>query len=136
MCSLLVRTDFSDDIMWREVIAAALAPTPEGFTACLDICEDPAFTGLAAAELIRHLPNGHTHRFLFVVDAVTIQTAEHPLLAVDLVEELGRELRAVPSYAQVIGDNLNLANMWFQDFVIGADRDGIARPYTAPPNRS
>jgi hypothetical protein len=129
LCSLVVRTDFADDASWREVVTAVEAPTDEGFTATIDICEDRAFAGLTPAQLIEHLPNGHKHRVLFVVDAVTVRHPEHPLVAVDLRDEPGREFRLIPSRVQSLGDNMNLANMWFHEFANHSGADGVFRGF-------
>lgn len=120
LCSLVVRTDFSDDEAWNAIIAAIGAPTREGFIACVETCDDREFADLPAARLIEHLPNGtnsRRHRVLFVVDARTVQDAEHPLIVVDAMEEPGREFRLIPSAVQVVADNMNIRNTWFRDFV-------------------
>lgn len=129
LCSLVVRTDYTDDASWREVMTAVKAPTDEGFVATIDVCEDRAFDSLAPAQLVEHLPNGHRHRVLFIVDAATIRHPEHPLVAVDLQDELGREFRLIPSCVQSLGDNMNLANMWFHEFANHTAADGVFRGF-------
>ncbi|WP_194916558.1 DUF6924 domain-containing protein [Catenulispora rubra] len=52
--ALLVRTDFSDDDAWLAVVTAVLAPTVEGFTALVEICEDRAFADLPPDRLTAH----------------------------------------------------------------------------------
>lgn len=136
LCSLVVRTDFADDASWREVMAAIQAPTDEGFIATVDVCEDRAFAGLTSAQLVEHLPDGHKHRVLFVVDAVTVRHPEHPLVAVDLRDEPGREIRIVPSFVQSLGDNMNLANMWFHEFANHTDAEGVFRGFRSFPAES
>ena len=128
-CSTVLRTDFSDDAAWRRVIAAIEAPTQEGFIATVSYCEDRAFANLTTAQLLEHLPNGHRDRVLFVVDALTIQNPEHPLVAIDIDEAPAGELRLIPSAVQVVGDNLRMANSRFEDFVYRADPDGVLRLY-------
>lgn len=130
-CSTVLRTDFSDEEAWRRVVAAIETPTREGFIATADYCQDRAFADLTTAQLLEHLPNGHDDSVLFVVDALTIQDPEHPLIAIGISvhEPPVRELRLIPSAVQAVGDNLRISNMWFQDFVVQADPDGILRLY-------
>ncbi|MEZ0109633.1 hypothetical protein ABH920_003647 [Catenulispora sp. EB89] len=129
--ALLIRTDFSDDDAWLAVIAAVRAPTVEGFTAHIDICEDRAFADLPPDRLTAHLPNRHRHSVLFVVDAVTIRNPEHPLVAIglDVTQPPVATLRIIPSAVQMIENNLTSTKMWFQDFVVQADPDGVLRLY-------
>lgn len=129
--SLLIRTDFSDDDAWLDVVSAVQAPTVDGFVAVVDICEDRAFTELTPDQLTAHLPNRHRHSVLFVVDAVTIRDPEHPLIAIglDVAKSPAATLRVIPSAVQTVGDNLNLHNMWFQEYIAWADPDGVLRLY-------
>lgn len=141
LCSLVVRTDFSDESAWREVIAAVRKPTSEGFEATINVCQDRAFADLTPAQLLGHLPDEDgrlPHRVLFIVDALTIRDPEHPLIAVDLAGEpiavglrgeSGSWLRVIPSGVQSVGDNMNLGNMWFWEFVSSADHDGVFRSF-------
>lgn len=134
--SLIVRTDFSDDSAWREVTAAVRQPTSEGFEAIVDLCDDHDFAGLTPERLLGHLgePDGGLQpRVLFIVDALTVQHAEHPLIAIDLAGDPaaapGSWVRVIPSAVQSVADNMNQANMWFWEFVRRAGPDDIFRSF-------
>lgn len=105
------------------------APTVEGFIAHVDICEDREFADLPPDRLTAHLPNRHRHSVLFVVDTVTIRDPEHPLIAIglDVTQLPVATLRIIPSAAQKVESNLTSTKMWFQDFVLQADPDGVLR---------
>ncbi|TDQ54246.1 DUF6924 domain-containing protein [Actinorugispora endophytica] len=117
---LVVRTDFSDDAAWRAVVEAVREPTGgDGFTAYVDLLDDPAYQGLSKDRLMELVSEDSDHTFLMVVDDVAISHPEHPLLVVDLYDEPGLAFRAVPRSIAAIANNLSIANMDFDDFFVG-----------------
>lgn len=67
---------------------------------------------------------------MFVADAVTFSSPEHPLVVIDLSEEEPTHwFRALPRQVQAIENNLSIANMDFWDFSEAADPDGIFRGF-------
>ena len=125
--ALVIRTDFSDDAAWNTVVAAIQQPV-EGFFAYVDFVDDAAFSGLTVEQLVA-LRDDLSKSYAIVADAVTMSGVEHPLLIVDLIEELGRTFRAVPSAIQSIENNLSIANMDFWEFADNVDADGVFRAF-------
>ena len=82
---LLVRTDFTDDGAWAQVVGEATRPSPEGFEANVRAFSDPAADG-AAWESLRDAamatPEDEYASVLFVVDSSTLRSPDHPILVV------------------------------------------------------
>lgn len=128
--ALVLRTDFSDDAIWRAVCEAIAAPSPtDGFLANLTFVEDRSFEGAAVADLIPAGPSGRYRTFMFVVDGVTIAEADHPVLVIDLAGQPGRTFRVIPSEMWSVENNLSLANMDFDEFAGAVDAAGIFRGF-------
>ena len=126
--ALVVRTDFSDDAVWRAIVAKLGEPV-DGFFAYVDFVDDAAYRGLTVEQIVE-LGRPTPKSFVIVVDESAVTHVEHPLLVVDLLEEPGRTFRAIPSQIQGIENNLSIANMDFREFADSADRDGIFRGFT------
>ena len=125
--ALVIRTDFSDDAAWNAVVAAIRQPV-EGFFAYVEFVDDRAFKDLTVEQLVR-LRDDLSMSYAIVADAVTMSAADHPLLIVDLISELGRTFRAVPSAIQSIENNLSITNMDFWQFADNVDADGVFRGF-------
>lgn len=128
---LCIRTDFSDEQKWAQVIAEIRSSGPSGAEpACdpLSIVNDPEFQGAAPAEIASHVLEGAAS-CLIVVDPETIQHEEHPVLIFDRFDDVGRTFRAIPSEVLSIAVNLWLANMDFSDFADNTDEDGVFRGF-------
>jgi hypothetical protein len=54
-----------------------------------------------------------------------VMGAEHPILVLDLADELGRIFRVVPREVSSIDNNLSIANMDWSDFADNVDADGV-----------
>ena len=121
--ALVIRTDFSDDSAWNAVVSAIRQPV-DGFYAYVELVDDPAFRDLTVEQLVT-LRDDLSKSYTIVADGITMREAEHPLLVVDLIEELGRTFRAVPSAIQSIENNLSIANMDFREFANNVDADGV-----------
>lgn len=126
--SLVLRTDFSDDAAWESLRTAIEKPVGQ-FRAYVDFLSDPAYAGLATADLLNLIPSGSNHTFIFVVDRRAISDPEHPLLVIDLFEERGRAFRVIPSEMWSIENNLSIANMDFAEFADAAEPDGVFRGF-------
>ena len=127
--ALVLRTDFSDDASWKSICKAITAPVGE-FRACVDFLSDPEYEGIDTDQLVSLIPKGSGHTFVFVVDQTTISHPEHPVLCVDLYDELGRAFRVLPPQIQVVENNLSIANLSFYEFADFVDDDGIFCGYT------
>lgn len=123
--ALVLRTDFSDESSWRSICRAIQAPAI--FRANVEFFSDPAYAGTTPEQLIQQVPD--TSTFIFVVDALTIRHAEHPVLVIDLFAEPGRTFRVVPSSMWSVENNLSIGNMDFEEFADNVGRDGIFRGF-------
>jgi hypothetical protein len=127
---LVLRTDFSNNAAWEKITAELQEPDEEmGFTANVECVDDAAYDRVTTEQILEHVPEGYPHAFMFVVDQTTISQPDHPLLILDLIEEPGREFRAIPSTIQSIENNLSIANMGFEEFAENVDADGIFRGF-------
>ena len=127
--SPLVRTDFSDDAAWRLLVQAATAESPDGFRAYLKIVDDRRFADRSAADLIEMGEGWDRAAVLFVADAKALSDPEQPILCVDLVDQPGRSFRCIPSELWGVDNNLNLANMDFNEFATALDEQGVHRGF-------
>jgi hypothetical protein len=127
-CSLVVRTDFSDEATWQLVCQQVQAPQGEsGFQATVEFISDKACAGLTPEAVCALVPGAPDERLFFMlVDSQTISNAEHPLLVVD-TEDPGRTFRAIPSAIADVEPNLRLANMGFDDFEASLGEGGVYR---------
>jgi len=125
--SLLLRTDFSDDAAWTALCEAVQIPSEEGFLAGLDYLSDPAYKSLTVEQLLALNPKQSGHYFIFIADTKCLESAEKPILVVDLNREPGRTLRVIPSEIWGVENNLSIANMDFHEFANSADSDGVFR---------
>ena len=132
---LLIRTDFSSDVLWREILEAALAERTfiNGDTATVraDLMpvDDERFDALTMQELLDlPWPEGETAEgagYFFVVDDETIEDPERPILAVSLGDR-GESFRLTPEAMALTEANLSIGNLSFSDYLDSA-QDGIVR---------
>ncbi|MGI8313168.1 DUF6924 domain-containing protein [Saccharopolyspora hattusasensis] len=98
------------------------------WAASVEPVDDVKFEGLTAEQLVQLVPPGVDWRFLMIADKMTMESAEHHVLVVDLDDDDVRTFRATPLAAAEIENNLSIANMDWEDFADSADDDGIVRP--------
>lgn len=128
--ALVLRTDFSDDAVWKEICAAIQQPDPVlGFQAYVEFLDDRQYEGVTADQLPALLPPEPNHLFMFIVDSTTVSHPEHPILVIDLEPYPVQSFRVIQSKIWGIENNLSIANMDFQEFVSAADPDGIFRGF-------
>ena len=125
-CALIVRTDFSDQTAWERLTAAVREP-PEPFIFNMEILDDRDNDGATLEQLMGALPKDYPHSFIVVADKVAVSEPHHPLLVVDLLEERGRQFRAVAAQVPSIDNNLSIANMGFEEFAELVDETGVFR---------
>jgi hypothetical protein len=123
----LIRTDFSNDAAWGEVVAAVATPTDDGFVANLHIVNQPDFQGLDAQSL-RGLASDTTHAAIFAADENTMTDPEHSVLCIDLLGS-GRSFRIVPEELWGAENSLSLGTVDFADFAAAVDDDGVFRGF-------
>ncbi len=127
-CSLLVRTDFTSDDAWQEVRDQALRENEEGFRAYLEPVSDPAFDGVTWEAVKAAVPaNAHGASVLFIADSTALTSPDHPVLVVDLLDDGRRPFRCIPPELWAVENNLNIANMAWEDFADEVDGSGVYR---------
>jgi hypothetical protein len=138
--ALLVRTDFTDDDAWVQVVEEATRPSPEGFVANVRPFSDPAADG-AGWESLRDAAMALENygSVLCVVDSTTLASPDHPILVVSTSrfhrdrypDEFAamRPFRCTPSQLWGVENNLNLANMDWRDFAGHVDGQGVHRGF-------
>src|SRR5262245_39966578 len=126
--ALVLRTDFSDDLAWERICAAIRAPVGD-FQAYVDCLSDRNSEGVTEQNLPEIVSTFSRHRFIVLVDEMALRHPEHPVLAVDLRHEPGRNFRIIPSEMWGLENNLSIANMDFFEFADNVDPDGIFRGF-------
>src|SRR5579863_1932866 len=87
--SPLIRTDFSDEAAWREIVVAARQTNEDGFRAYFDVIDDVAFDGASPEDLAAAASAMGSHSLLIVADKITTTDGEHPVLCIDLLDSAG-----------------------------------------------
>jgi hypothetical protein len=126
--ALLIRTDFSDQRAWKKLTAAVSEPA-DPFIFTMEIVDDRANSGATVEQLMAALPEDYPHSFIVVADSLSISQPDHPLLVVDLLEERGRQFRAVAAQIASIDNNLSIANMGFEEFAGAVNKGGVFRGF-------
>jgi hypothetical protein len=131
--SLLIRTDFSNGDAWQKISDEARRENEDGFRAYLEPVSDPAFDGLTWEAVRAAVPaNENGARVLFIADNVTLILPDHPLLVVDLQADTGGPpFRCIPPELWGVENNLNIANIDWEDFASAVDESGVFRGFPA-----
>lgn len=130
--SLLVRTDFADDKAWQQLCADAQAPSEgDGFQAAIEPVSDLEFDAAPWEAVKAAVPaNDEGAAVLFVADHTTLTSPDHAILVVDLLDVENRSpFRCIPSELWSVENNLNIANMDWDEFSNAADEDGVFRGF-------
>ncbi len=127
--SLLVRTDFGDDAAWEQTKAACLGENDDGFRAYLEVVDDASLDEATWQDL-RQTVLGLERKasVLFVADHMAL-SAGHPVQVVDVSRTARPPFRCVASELWGVENNLNLANMEWEDFADNIESDGVYRGY-------
>ena len=125
--SLVLRTDFSSDAAWNELVALLREPV-DGFYAYVAFVDDRDFEGATVEQLVEAGCEAD-RSFVIVADASSMQPGEHSLLVVDLFEEPGSTFRTIPAQLPSVENNLFVANVFFREFTDAADADGVFRRF-------
>jgi hypothetical protein len=126
--SLLVRTYFGSPDAWLGAVAAATAENVDGFHAYVEIVNDPAWDGAGVDDLRTAVLAGKHASVLFVVDEAASE-GDFPIQVVDLSPERRTPFRCVARELWGVDNNLNLANMDWEEFASTTDVDGIHRGF-------
>ncbi|MFJ2438717.1 DUF6924 domain-containing protein [Streptomyces anulatus] len=151
---LVIRTDYTDDAAWREVIAE-LERVAGGreWESPVHLVDDRRWDGVTSDEALVAAARDEELSVVFLADGVTMRSPLRPLLALDLgadddqdldpvhYQELidsppPREVRVVPDAVHLVHGNLQLANVDFPEFAeeAAADPDGVVRDLVAAPD--
>ncbi|MGW3630913.1 DUF6924 domain-containing protein [Streptomyces sp. NPDC005122] len=139
----MMRTDFSDETVWRAVCAESLRPWGDGdYEAHVHIVDDPVWAGATADDVIAAVSADEDLSVVFLADQITMRDHEHLLLAVAVLtrvecesdeefEAYGGSVRTVPASIHDIHANLSIANLDFADVTEAARTDpaGIFRSF-------
>ena len=128
--SLLVRTDFTDEDAWNSARTAALAENEEGFRAYVRLVDDRQFDGVGWRELQEQIALlSEQAAVMFIVDGPALGEG-HPIQVVDLGSQARPPFRCVAGELWGVDNNLNIANMDWEEFADAVDPDGVHRGFT------
>ncbi|MFH9396024.1 DUF6924 domain-containing protein [Streptomyces sp. NPDC017556] len=151
---LVIRTDYTDDVAWREVVAE-LERVVGGreWESPVHLVDDRRWAGVTSDEALVAAARDEELSVVFLADGVTMRSPLRPLLALDLgadddqdldpvyYQELidsppPREVRVVPDAVHMVHGNLQLANLDFPEFAeeAAADPDGVVRDLVTAPH--
>ena len=141
----LVRTDFSDDVAWRQVLERLARPSSvEDYEPNVAPVEDRAFTsttGEALAEAAASigpigyvlLADGRSMTEAAAGTEITVAYVDLSPYAFEDAEDFntfpGRTFRCVVDEVASIGANLSIANMDFHEFADSVEADGVFRGF-------
>ncbi|MEU5232641.1 hypothetical protein AB0G82_25665 [Streptomyces anulatus] len=144
---LVIRTDCTDDVAWREVVAE-LERVAGGreWESPVHLVDDRRWDGVTSDEALVAAARDEELSVVFLADGVTMRSPLRPLLALDLgadddhdldpvyYQELidsppPREVRVLPDAVHLVHGNLQLANLDFPEFAeaAAADPEGVVR---------
>lgn len=126
--SLLVRTDFTSDPAWQQVVDEAQRENEDGFQAGVYIISDPEFDHASWESVKAACPDDLGAAVLFIADSTALTSPDHPILVVDLLENRA-PFRCIPGELWSVENNLNIANLDWEDFADAADADGVYRGF-------
>jgi hypothetical protein len=143
--TLLVRTDFANDDAWDQVRDQATREYgPDGFRAYVEPVNDPEWAGATWEAVKAAAPAGEEGpSVLFIADSITFAAPEHPILVVDLQDKFlsvtefpeiasRTPFRCIPSALWDVENNLNIANLDWEDYANRAE-GSLYRGLELPP---
>jgi hypothetical protein len=127
--SLLVRTHFGDQAAWQRLQAAALGENEDGFRAYLAVVDDDTLEGASWEQLRAAVLTAAQHAsVLFIADEEAMRGSQ-PLQVVDLSARGRPPFRCVADQLWSVENNLNLANMDWEEFAAAVDGQGVHRGF-------
>ncbi|POH72146.1 hypothetical protein CVS27_16765 [Arthrobacter glacialis] len=127
--SLLVRTAFSDAKAWAGALAAVQTENEDGFRAYVEVIDDISWEN-ADWEQVRRaaLATDEQAAVLFIADSPALEP-DYPVMVVDLSDLSHEPFRCVASELWGVDNNLNIANMDWEEFADMAEDDGVFRGF-------
>ena len=126
--SPLVRTDFSDPIAWTRLLEVLSTETVDGFRAYVEVVDDPSWQDARPEDLASAIPANSAAAALFIGDRIALSDSEFPVLVVDLWGD-NAPFRCIARELWGPANNLNIANMDFDEFAGAAGSDGVFRGF-------
>lgn len=127
--SLLIRTAFEGEEAWSSAMLTAISPDDAGFRAYVQVVDDRGWDGVCWEDLRKAVTaTGSQASVLFVVDEAALDPG-YPILVVDLMGDK-ETFRCIASEVGNVENNLNIANMDWEDFAGRADDDGVFRGFS------
>ncbi|WP_299434542.1 hypothetical protein [uncultured Aquimarina sp.] len=128
---IVLRTNFNDDILWEKLCELISEPNKEyGYKAYVEFVNNIGHNDIeqnAITDLL--VKAGYDHLIVFVVDDITFQHKDSPILCIDLYEKTDNSFRVIPSEMWSVENNLSISNMDFEDFTDSLDSEGIFRGF-------
>ncbi|AOT02598.1 DUF6924 domain-containing protein [Arthrobacter sp. U41] len=127
--SLLVRTSFADAEAWADALSVVRTENEDGFRAYVEVVDDNAWED-ADWEQVRRaaLATDEQAAVLFIVDSAALEP-DYPVLVVDLGDLSHEPFRCVASELWGVDNNLNIANMDWEEFADMTESDGVFRGF-------
>jgi hypothetical protein len=127
--TLVLRTEFRNEEIWTNLCQEIIKPNEEGFIPYVEFYSNTEFEGITKQEILSGLPEDYDQVIMFIVDNITIEHPDHPVLCLDLIHVPGRTFRVIPSEMWSVENNLSIANMDFEEFYKCIDEEGIFRGF-------
>jgi len=128
---VVVRTDFSNEYVWKQLCQEIKKPSKEGFMPYVDFLQDEQFKDVVPIQLLEMLSadKNYDHSYFFVADALSMKHPQTPLMCVSMLQDLEstETFRVIPNMLWVVENNLSISNLLFEEFFYSLDADGILR---------
>lgn len=121
--SLVVRTWFGDEAAWQRTVAAVSTPSPQGYVAYVQYCDDSANDGATMAELHDAMDFGEA-AVGFIADEMAQTSEGFPLLVIDVTGDEREPFRCPATLAWDVENDLNLNDTPWESY-LDALRDGV-----------
>lgn len=125
----VIRTDFTDEVIWKQIQREVAAANIMGFSANVRFIDNSQYNGLSGQELLQKISGLNEYGCVFIADATTISAMELHLLVLDPSNPTGSTFRVIPSEVWGVENNLSIANMDYEEFTDSADSDGVFRGF-------
>jgi hypothetical protein len=123
----LIRTDFSDNGKWADLVTTCAEENSEGFRAYITTVDDRIFEGMSAHQIVVWAKDTN-HAVIFIADELTMNHPDRPILCIDI--DIPHDIFwVIPSKLWSAENNLSIANMGFEEFVEATDAEGIYRGF-------
>ena len=123
----VIRTDFTDEAVWKKIKMDVAATNIMGFSANVRFIDDSQYSEFTGPELLQRISGLNEYGCIFIADATTMSNPEHHLLVLDPSNPAGKIFRVIPSEAWGVENNLAITNMSYSEIAELADPDGVFR---------